>query len=67
MNNDSNHTRKSFSDSMNQSSRGECAHAPSDGERANYQADERTVLMKSGIGCERQIRAQAKAAEEGEE
>jgi hypothetical protein len=52
---------------MNQPSRGEGARAPSDGESANHQAYKRAILMKSGIGCERQIRAQAKAAEKGEE
>jgi hypothetical protein len=53
MDNDSNHTRKSFADSMDQSSRTEGECAPSNGERANYQAYERTVVMKSGVGCER--------------
>ena len=41
--------------------------APSNGERANYQAYKRAVVMKSGVGCEREISAQAEAAEEGEE
>ena len=64
---DSNYTRKPFSDSMDQSSSGESERAPSDGERANYQAYERAILMKHSIGFERQISAKAKAAEEGEE
>ena len=67
MHNNSNHTRKSFADSMDQSSRGEGERAPSNGERANHQAYERAIVMKSGVGCERQISAQAEAAEEGEE
>ena len=67
MDNDSNHTRKSFADSMDQSSRAEGERAPSDGERANHDAYERAIVMKSGVGCEGQISAQAKAAEEGEE
>ena len=67
MDNDANHTRKSFADSMDQSSSGESERAPSDGERANYQAYERAILMKRSIGFERQISAKAKAAEEGEE
>ena len=67
MHNDSNHTRKSFSYSMNQSPSGEGERAPSDSESANDQAYERAILMKSGIGCERQIRAQTKAAEKREE
>ena len=67
MHNNSNHTRKSFADSMDQSSRTEGERAPSNGERANHQAYERAVVMKSGVGCERQISAQAEAAEEGEE
>jgi hypothetical protein len=46
---------------------GEGERAPSNGERANHQAYERAVVMKSGVGCERQISAQAEAAEEGEE
>src|SRR6059058_4970297 len=50
--NNSNHTRKSFADSMDQSSRAEGERAPSNGERANHQAYERAVLMKSGVGCE---------------
>ena len=67
MDDDSNHTRKAFSDSMNQSSGGEGQHAPADGERAYHQTDDGAVSMKCGIGGERQIRAQAEAAEEGEE
>ena len=67
MDNNSNHTRKPFSYSMDQSSSGEGERAPSNGERANHQAYERAIVMKSGIGCERQISAQAEAAEEGEE
>ena len=67
MDNDSNNTRKSFADSMDQSSRSEGERAPSNGERTNYQPYERAVVMKSGVGCERQISAQAEAAEEGEE
>ena len=55
MYNDSNHTRKSFAYSMDQSSRGERKRAPSDGERANYQAYGRAILMKHSIGFERQI------------
>jgi hypothetical protein len=53
MDNNSNHTRKSFADSMDQSSRAEGEGAPSNGERANYQPDERPVVRKSGVGCER--------------
>src|SRR5213075_2383262 len=67
MHNNSNHTRKSFADSMDQSSRAEGERAPSNGERAHHHAYERAVVMKSGVGCERQISAQAEAAEEGEE
>ena len=67
MHNDSNHTRKSFANSMDQSSSAEGERAPSNGERANDQAYVRPVIMKSGVGCERQITAQAEAAEEGEE
>ena len=67
MHNDSNHTWKSFSYSMDQSSSGERKRAPSDGERAHHQAYERAILMKRSIGFERQISAKAKAAEEGEE
>ena len=67
MDNDSNHTRKSFADSMDQSPRGEGERAPSNGERANHQAYVRAVVMESGVGCEWQISAQAEAAEEGEE
>ena len=67
MDNDSNDTRKPFSDSMDQSPTGESERAPSDSERANYQAYERAILMKHRIGFERQISAKAKAAEEGEE
>jgi len=67
MHNNSNDTRKSFADSMDQSSRAEGERAPSNGERANHQPDERTVVMKSGVGCQRQISAQAEAAEEAEE
>ena len=67
MHNNSNHTRKSFADSMDQSSRAEGERAPSNGERANHQAYERVIVMKSSVGGERQISAQAKAAEEGEE
>ena len=65
--NNSNHTRKSFSYSVDKPPRSEGERAPSDGERANHQAYERAIVVKSGVGCERQIRAQAKAAEEGEE
>ena len=53
MHNNSNHTRKSFADSMDQSSRAEGERAPSNGERANHQAYERAIVMKSGVGCER--------------
>ena len=67
MDNNSNHTRKSFADSMDQSSRAEGERAPSNGERPNHQSDERVIVMKSRVGCERQISAQAEAAEEGEE
>jgi hypothetical protein len=67
MNNNSNHTRKSFANSMDQSSRGEGERAPSNGERANHHAYERAIGVKSGVRCERQISAQAEAAEEGEE
>jgi hypothetical protein len=66
MDNNSNHTRKSFADSMDQSSRAKGERAPSNGERANHQACKGPVVMKSGVGCERQISAQAEAAEEGE-
>ena len=65
MHNDSNHTRKSFADSMDQSSRAESECAPSNGERTNHQAYECAIVMKSGVGCEWQISAQAEAAEEG--
>ena len=67
MDNNSNHTGKAFADSMDQSSRAESECAPSNGERADHQTYERAVVMKSGVGCERQISAQAEAAEEGEE
>jgi hypothetical protein len=67
MYNDSYYTRKSFSDSMDQSSSDEGKRAPSNGERANYQTYERAILMKHSIGFEWQISAKAKAAEEGEE
>src|SRR5947207_15819796 len=53
MYNNSNHTGKSFADSMDQSSRAEGERAPSNGERANDHAYERAVVRKSGIGCER--------------
>ena len=46
--NNSNHTRKSFADSMDQSSSAEGERAPSNGERANHQAYERAIVMKSG-------------------
>ena len=67
MHNNSNHTRKSFADAMDQSSRGEGERAPSNGERANHQAYERAIAMKSRVGGEWQISAQAEPAEEGEE
>src|SRR5207302_2215175 len=67
MDNDSNHTRKSFSCSVDQPHRSEGERAPPDGERANHQPYERAVVMKSGVGCQRQISAQAEAAEEGKE
>ena len=66
MHNNSDHTRKAFADSMDQSSRAEGERAPPNGESANHQAYERAIVMKSGVGCERQISAQAEAAEEGE-
>jgi hypothetical protein len=67
MDEDSNHARKPFSDPVHQSPGGEGERAPSDGERAYHQTDDGAVSMKGGIGGERQIRAQAEAAEEGEE
>ena len=65
--NDSGHTWKSFADSMDQSSGTEGEHAPSNRERTHDQAYVGAVIMKSGIGCKRQISAQAEAAEESEE
>ena len=67
MHNNSNHTRKAFAYSMDQSYTSESERAPSNGERANDQAYVCAVIVKSGVGCERQITAQAEAAEEGEE
>ncbi len=67
MHNNSNHTWKSFADAMDQASRAEGERAPSNGERADHQAYERAIVMKSGVGCGGQISAQAEAAEEGEE
>ena len=49
MDNDANDTRKSFADSMDQSSSGESERAPSDGERANHQAYECAVLVKTAL------------------
>ena len=66
MHNDSNDTRKSFADSMDQSSRSEGERAPSNREGANHQAYVGAVLVENGVRFERQIRAQAEAAEEGE-
>ena len=67
MDNTSNDTQKSFTDAMDQSSRGEGERAPSNGERANDYAYKRAIVMKSSVGCEWQISAQAEAAEEGKE
>ena len=64
---DPDHARKPFSDPMHQSAGAESERAPADRESTHHQADDRAVLMKSGVRRERQIRAQAEAAEEGEE
>ena len=47
---------------MDQTSSGEGKRGPSNGERANYQAYERAIVMKHSIGFERQISAKANQA-----